>query len=68
MTEITYAKKVKDFKLWEFVGKFFIIPRSPSIIEKELLVNVLNGIYIDTMNEAEGDIEDRYFVFGDKNI
>mmetsp|Transcript_14434 Transcript_14434/g.21063 ORF Transcript_14434/g.21063 Transcript_14434/m.21063 type:complete len:284 (+) Transcript_14434:343-1194(+) len=60
MTQITFAKK---WSLWSF----FVLPKNAKTVNREVLVNALNGIYIDTENiTEEEDLQNRYFVLYNK--
>ena len=45
---------------------FFLMPKFPTQINREVLVNLLNGIYIDTKQTGGEDLQSRYYILEPK--
>ena len=47
---------------------FLLLPGKPDLVNREVLVNVLNGVYIDTEGGGAEDLQQRYVVLDRKDI
>lgn len=47
---------------------FLLLPGRPDLVNREVLVNVLNGVYIDTEGGGGEDLQQRYVVLDRKDI
>lgn len=56
---ITFAKYWGDWS-------FFILPNNAEILNREILVNTLNGIFVDTENLGGEDFKSRYLILHPK--
>lgn len=64
LERVAFAKKINRWK-------FFILTREPQYVNREVLVNALNGIYIDVLTASSlpsENLQDRYQVLSSKNI
>lgn len=58
-------ERIAFAKYWGW-WSFFVLPKHPEIINREVLVNALNGIYIDTKQTGGEDLKSRYFILEKK--
>lgn len=63
--ETESIKRVNFAKYWGN-WSFFILPRNAEIINREILVNTLNGIFVDTENLGGEDLKSRYLILHPK--
>ena len=45
---------------------FFLLPKFPKEVNREVLINMLNGIYIDTEHLGGDDLKSRYLILNEK--
>ncbi|CAG9310434.1 unnamed protein product [Blepharisma stoltei] len=60
MERIAFAKYIS---WWSFL----MLPKKPKYVNREVLINALNGIFIDPQQQGKEEIEQRYFVLYKKN-
>ena len=60
---ITRNAFAKFFSRWSF----YLLPRHPEEINREALVNMLNGIYIDTERLGGEELKSRYYILEPKS-
>jgi hypothetical protein len=60
VSRISFAKYIS----W---WSFFLLPKNPAEINREVLINILNGIYIDTTQTGGEDLKSRYYIFEPKH-
>ena len=63
LTKYAYVKRVPK-AYWSFL----LFPAQPDHINREVLINALNGVYIDTSCGGSADLQSRYVVMDRKNI
>lgn len=64
--ETENVKRISFAKYWGS-WSFFLLPREPEVINREVLVNALNGIFIDTEKVGGEEISSRYSILFTKN-